>query len=122
MLVGTCVRILASVQEAASVRARAPQPRPPARPWRAPDRSDAPLPRGLSHDPPAPPPPPRAQGLSVEEAPFAGEGAGGYQRAYRVRLQFYPAHKYPKVRRRPLPARGARRMGDCRVQGSHAVP
>jgi len=36
------------------------------------------------------------QGLSVEEIPFAGEGAGGYQRSYRIRLQFYPIAKYPK--------------------------
>ncbi|KAI8463429.1 MAG: hypothetical protein J3K34DRAFT_526989 [Monoraphidium minutum] len=36
------------------------------------------------------------KGLSVEESPFAGEGAGSYRRLYRVVLQFHPVHKYPK--------------------------
>ena len=34
----------------------------------------------------------------MEQQPFAGEGAGSYRRVYRVRLQFHPVHKYPKVR------------------------
>lgn len=40
------------------------------------------------------------KGLSVVEVPFAGGGAagvgGGFQRAYRVRLQFHPIDRYPK--------------------------